>query len=149
MQGIVAVILAVCVAYSGAVVFKPCSGTDTTGVFKGLSVPSCAKTPVCPLIRGTNVTINFDFIPGGVVTNATSIVHGVIAHIPVPFPLPNPNACGGSVTCPMKAGQQYRLTSAIPVMSSYPKISLTVRWELRDTVANKDIFCIELPVVIK
>ncbi len=59
-----------------------------------------------------------------VITKATSVVHGKIGGIPIPFPLDNPNGCKDSgLKCPMKNGDDGQYKTAIFVKSAYPKVS--------------------------
>ena len=52
-----------------------------------------------------------------------SVVHGIVARVPVPFPLPNPDGCKDSgLTCPLKTGTDLTFTQMIPVKSSYPQV---------------------------
>ncbi|KAH9592597.1 Phosphatidylglycerol/phosphatidylinositol transfer protein, variant 3 [Schistosoma haematobium] len=74
-------------------------------------------------------------------------VHGVIAHVPVPFPLDNSELCNFvSPVCPLIPSiENYTHTYSLYVSTSYPSISLTIRWELQDS-SNEDIVCVEFPV---
>ena len=54
----------------------------------------------------------------------TSVVHGVIGRIKVPFPLPNPDGCKNSgLTCPLAANKQVTFKASIPVSTTYPSVS--------------------------
>ena len=54
----------------------------------------------------------------------TAVVHGLIAGIPVPFPIPNPDAChNSSLTCPLTSGTNYVYTQGITVLKEYPSVS--------------------------
>ena len=60
---------------------------------------------------------------------STSKAYGILARIPIPFPLPDKikNGCNGmSPHCPIKKGTQYKYTTALPVSSSYPSVSTTI-----------------------
>jgi Niemann-Pick C2 protein len=53
----------------------------------------------------------------------TAVVHGIIANVPVPFPIDNPDACKDSnIGCPVKNGQHYLYKSTIFVKETYPKV---------------------------
>merc|ERR1719270_98104 len=134
------VLLAVFVNYSHGIAWKDCGSTP--GSLKKVTVPGCENTPVCEIHKGTNASVSFDFITNAVVNNATSVVHGIIAKIPVPFSIPNADACAtpdSGLDCPFKAGT-HTLTSHIPVLKEYPSLTLTCKWELQDANGN-DIFC--------
>lgn len=53
----------------------------------------------------------------------TSVVHGIIMGIEMPFSLPNPDGCLGSgLTCPIQKGTNYEYRATLPVLKSYPKV---------------------------
>ena len=57
------------------------------------------------------------------VTKATTVVHGVVGGIPVPFPVDNPDACKDcGMTCPAASGSAVAYHSDIQVKTSYPKV---------------------------
>ncbi len=59
------------------------------------------------------------------VTKATSVVHGLIARIPLPFPINNPNACKNSnLQCPLKAKTAVAYKADIFVKNMYPKVRI-------------------------
>ena len=59
-----------------------------------------------------------------VITKATSVVHGKIGGVPIPFPLDNPDGCKNSgLKCPMKNGDEGQYKTAIFVKSVYPRVS--------------------------
>ena len=64
-------------------------------------------------------------------TKLTSVVHGIIAGIPVKFPLGNPDACSGcNVTCPVQKGKHYNYAPVIHVLDSYPSVSNSMFYEV-------------------
>lgn len=67
------------------------------------------------------------FIIGKAASSVTADVHGVIAGVPVPFPLSQPDGCKNSgLTCPLKAGTTYSYNNTIPVKRSYPSVSIFI-----------------------
>jgi len=52
-----------------------------------------------------------------------------------------------NVQCPVAAGANNTATLALPVLSSYPSISLYVKIELKDA-SNKDFACLLFPATI-
>jgi Niemann-Pick C2 protein len=118
------------------------------GKVTAIRVAGCENVPVCSMKRGYNASISIDFVINEDTTSAKSVVHGIVAGIPVSFPLPNPDACKDSgVKCPLKKGTTYTYSTIIPIKKEYPCIKLVVKWELQDQ-NSKDIFCIEMPVAI-
>jgi len=130
-----------------ALKFKDCG--SKFGTVKAVRVTGCDTTPICDLPRETNVTFSVDFITKEAVTKGQTVVHGIIAGIPVPFPMDDPDACDGSaqIKCPLKSNQSYTYSSNIAVKSMYPKVKLVVKWEFTEQT-GADVFCIELPAQI-
>ena len=86
--------------------------------------------------------------PGVTDNSVTAAVHGIIQGLPIPWPLHDPNACHLSgLTCPLQPGNNYHYTTIISVLKTYPKISLEVKWELKNE-NGKDIVCALIPAKI-
>ncbi|KAH9502302.1 NPC intracellular cholesterol transporter 2 a [Bulinus truncatus] len=76
-----------------------------------------------------------------------SKVFGIVADIPVNFPLPNPDGCKDSgVNCPLVKGQTYTYTSSFDVLNLYPQITLVVMWKLEGATGN--FVCFTFPMSI-
>jgi Niemann-Pick C2 protein len=135
-------------AVANAIVWVPCSGTQTKGTANKVIVAGCETTPTCSLKKGVNASIEIDFTIDEDSTSAKSVVHGIIEHIPVPFAPDNPDVCkDSSVQCPLKKGQSYTYKTNIFVKTIYPDIKLKVRWEIQDDNGD-DVLCVELPAKI-
>lgn len=129
------------------ITWKACSGSQK-GKVVSVAVSGCDQTPVCSLKRGQNATFSIGFVINEDASSATAVVHGIIEHVPVPFPLDNPDACKNSgLDCPLTNSTTYKYTNSVFVKTSYPSIRLVVRYELVDPSKN-DIICIELPAEI-
>ncbi|KAL5272498.1 hypothetical protein ACHWQZ_G000637 [Mnemiopsis leidyi] len=105
------------------------------------------KDAVCKLKKGSTYQINISFKPKSTVSGLKASLAGVIAGIPIPFPLPESDgcvACGN--TCPITAGTEVTFSEALKVENSYPALRLVSRWKL-DT-ADGHVLCVEIPVVI-
>ncbi|KAI8482755.1 PREDICTED: epididymal secretory protein E1-like [Branchiostoma belcheri] len=140
---IVAFVASVAVAES--VKYLDCG--SSVGKIAEVDVTPCPAEP-CELIKGGNTSIAVKFTSNEVVNNATSVVHGILAGVPVPFPLSNPDGCKDSgLECPLKSSTTYTYTTILPVKPVYPQLKLVVKWELKDEKKN-DIFCFEVPVKI-
>jgi len=131
-----------------AVKWISCPDVKTLGVVQSLSIIGCESTPVCTLIKGKNASLEIDFTTTENSNAGTSVVHGIIAGIRVPFALSNPDVCKDSgVSCPLQTGTTYKYMTQIFVKTIYPSIKLKVQWEIQDD-AGKDLICIELPAQI-
>lgn len=72
-----------------------------------------------------DMTNIFNLLDDGIdnIEQVSTIVHGVIMGVEMPFPLQNPDACKDSgVTCPLKNGENYEYVQTLPVLRSYPKV---------------------------
>ncbi|GLV35332.1 Niemann-Pick type C-2a [Carabus blaptoides fortunei] len=115
-----------------------------------LTVSSCSNLDKrCVLPRNTNATLTMEFNLKNDVTNVTSVVHGIVLGVPIPFALPNPYGCIDSgLTCPLTAGGPYTYVASLPVEKKYPKVTVDVKWELKDENSN-NILCVEIPAKIQ
>ncbi|KAI0212728.1 NPC intracellular cholesterol transporter 2 [Lamellibrachia satsuma] len=120
------------------------------GKVADIQVKGCIKSEtICVAKKGTNVTFSAAFTPNEKVEKMAAIVHGIVAGIPVPFPLPNPDACKDSgLQCPLTNGKAVNYMSTLPIKKEYPAIRVVVRWELKDQNA-KDVVCIEMGIEIQ
>jgi Niemann-Pick C2 protein len=119
------------------------------GSFTNITISSCNETdPVCVLKKDSNATLDIYFTTSVADNSVKAEVHGIIQGVPVPFPLHDPDACHLSgLTCPLKPGNNYHYTATLPVLKSYPKIHLEVRWELKNE-NDDDIVCAQFPAKI-
>lgn len=149
---------------------------STTGKFTKVTVSGCGETDTeCVLLRNSVANITIDFESGewlrdwnhhqiffdnghliflcytylGVTSSKlTTVVHGNIAGIDMPFPLQDPDACAAGVQCPIASGTSYEYMASLPILKAYPKIKVIVKWELKDE-NNADVVCVKIPARIK
>lgn len=121
-----------------------CGSSD--GKVTMVDITPCATQP-CPLKQGQDYTVNVTFVSNVETENSTAVVHGIIAGVPIPFPIPVSNGCMSGIECPIHKLQTYHYVATLPVKSEYPRIKLVVEWELKDD-DSKDLFCIKFPVQI-
>ncbi|KAM4542693.1 NPC intracellular cholesterol transporter 2-like [Odontesthes bonariensis] len=119
---------------------------STSGKVVMVDINPCATQP-CQLQRGKSYSVNVTFASGVESKTSTAVVHGIIAGVHVPFPIPNGDGCKSGIECPIQKQQTYHYQTALPVKSEYPAIKLVVQWELRDD-NKQDLFCIRFPVQI-
>lgn len=132
---------------SSATKFSDCG--STSGQVSSVEVTGCPDAEaVCPLKRGTKAGITINFASKADSKSLKAVVHGVIKSVPIPFPLPQSNACKSGVTCPVTNGQSYTYSNNLNIRNSYPSLAVTVRWELRDE-NNNDMVCVEIPCQIQ
>ncbi|XP_052009259.1 NPC intracellular cholesterol transporter 2 [Xyrauchen texanus] len=143
---VICVILLSFLAYTNAepVRFLDC-GSEDGKVFE-VDILPCSKQP-CQLHKGQSYTVNVTFSSDVISQTSKAVVHGVLAGLPVPFPIPVEDGCKCGILCPIQPQQMYSYVNQLPVKSEYPAIKLVVEWELKDD-SSKDLFCIKFPVQI-
>uniref|UniRef100_A0A3B4YV87 NPC intracellular cholesterol transporter 2 n=1 Tax=Seriola lalandi dorsalis TaxID=1841481 RepID=A0A3B4YV87_SERLL len=124
--------------------YKDCG--STSGKVAVVDVSPCNTQP-CQLHKGQSYSVNVTFNSGVESQTSKAVVHGIIAGVPVPFPIPIEDGCKSGIQCPIKKQQSYHYLNSLPVKSEYPAIKLVVEWELRDD-NKQDLFCIRFPVQI-
>ncbi|CAF5151846.1 unnamed protein product, partial [Rotaria sp. Silwood1] len=67
---------------------------------------------------------------------------------PVPFPLPDPDACKMNVKCPINPNDSNVASMSLPVLEVYPSISLYVKIELKADDQKQDYACLLFPATI-
>ena len=113
------------------------------------------KDVVCRLRKGHSYKMNIVYQPKEEVKKMNAKLYGVIAGIPIPFPLPQQDGCAASnATCPIAAGSTVMNSENLKVEPTYPALRLTARWKILDASTTDEdngdntIVCVETPVVI-
>ena len=126
-------------------VYKDCGSVK--GKVLSVDISPCTTQP-CQLKKGTKPQITIAYQSLEQVSSGTASVHGKLGPISVPFPLPDEDLCKFSTPpCPIAANSNSTYSNSIEVLSSYPSLRVTVRWELLDSQSN-DLVCVEMPVSI-
>ncbi|XP_062863330.1 NPC intracellular cholesterol transporter 2-like [Trichomycterus rosablanca] len=136
--------LLVTLSHAEMVKFADCG--SAVGKVIEVNINPCPKQP-CQLHKGQSYSVNVTFNSAVDSKSGTAVVHGVIAGVPVPFPIPVEDACKSGIQCPILKQNQYSYVTQLPVKAEYPSIRLVVEWEVRDD-NSKDLFCIKFPVQI-
>jgi len=131
-------------AIATPVKFKDCG--SKTGAIKTVDISGCDTFP-CKLKRGTTADVQVDFTSNIDTKTLKAVVHGRVAGIPLPFPIPNSDGCKSNCKCPVTKGSQNLYKNSIDVSTHYPKVQVMVKWELRDD-NNNDVFCFVIPAEI-
>ncbi|KAM4626020.1 NPC intracellular cholesterol transporter 2-like [Polymixia lowei] len=119
---------------------------SSVGKVSMVDVTPCPHLP-CQLRKGQSYSVNVTFNSDVESKTSKAVVHGVIAGVPIPFPIPIADGCKSGIECPIQKQTSYHYVNELPVKSEYPSIKLVVEWELRDDT-NNDLFCIKFPVQI-
>lgn len=119
---------------------------SVAGKVSGVDIQPCPSQP-CQLHKGQSYAVNITFTSSVASQTSKAVVHGVLAGIPVPFPIPQSDGCKSGIQCPIQPQKTYSYVNQLPVKTEYPAIKLVVEWELIDD-SSKDLFCIKFPVQI-
>ncbi|CAG4961473.1 unnamed protein product [Colias eurytheme] len=117
---------AVLLSSAHAKFYKDCGSKLAT--VQDVGITGCAPdAKECVLKRNTNATISIDFTPNMDVKAIDTVVHG-------------------GLTCPIKSGEKQAYRATLPVLKSYPKVKVDVKWELKSD--EGDLVCIMIPAKI-
>ncbi|XP_055914826.1 NPC intracellular cholesterol transporter 2 homolog a [Eupeodes corollae] len=146
-QFIIVVFVSVIVSISG-LQFKDCG--SKIGKFTKVVISGCDTTKNdCILKRNTSASISIELMLSEDVQTVTTVVHGKIMGVEMPFHLENPDACVNSgLACPLIKDNSYSYRATLPVLKAYPKVTVEVKWELKDQ-NNEDIICVLIPAKIQ
>nr|QJI08243.1 Niemann Pick type C [Histia rhodope] len=141
------IVFAILLASANAKFYRDC-GTKLATV-ENVGVSGCKDSATqCVLRRNTNATISIEFTPTQELKAVEAVVHGILMNLPVPFPLPQPDACKDSgLTCPLAANQKVKYVTSLPILKSYPQITVDVKWELL-TDDDEEVLCVIIPAKI-
>jgi Niemann-Pick C2 protein len=141
-------VFAVMLCLAAAVRIRNCGGKADVD-YKNIKITGCSSTSShCIFLKNHTAQLSIPFAPKQEVTSLTAEVAGIIGGIPLPFPLPNPDACGQSLTCPIAPNTSVTYFEGLPVKSLYPSISLTMRWKLLNQNGGPEV-CILVPVKLQ
>ncbi|XP_005086437.1 NPC intracellular cholesterol transporter 2 [Mesocricetus auratus] len=125
--------------------FKDCG--SKVGLIKEVNVSPCPTQP-CELHKGQSYSVNVTFTSSTQSENSSAAVYGILAGLPVFFPIPEPDGCKSGIKCPIQKDKTYSYLNKLPVKSEYPSLKLVVKWELQDD-KKQNLFCWEIPVEIR
>ncbi len=77
-----------------------------------------------------------------------NLVYGTIAGVKVPFPLPQADACTNGITCPVNEGSVNQESISLPILPSYPSVSVVVQYVVQDD-NGKTVICALFPAKIQ
>ncbi|XP_035777330.1 NPC intracellular cholesterol transporter 2-like [Anopheles albimanus] len=142
LVGLFAVCLPALVLSDVITVQKCTDGTLPTAV----DVPGCKSTP-CELPKGHDAKVLVDFTASKQLTTLRPEVRASFGGLTVPFVLPNDrqDACKWLIgaQCPLSPQEDVTYELQLPVLSSYPSLSLTVELKLLDQ-SNDIVTCFQL-----
>ncbi|XP_016101635.1 epididymal secretory protein E1 isoform X2 [Sinocyclocheilus grahami] len=110
-------------AYTNAeqVKFVDCGSVE--GKVTEVDIQPCSQQP-CQLHKGQSYSVNVTFTSGVESKTSAAVVHGVVAGIPVPFPIPQSDGCKSGIQCPIEPQKTYSYVNQLPVKNEYPAVSV-------------------------
>ncbi|XP_049310918.1 NPC intracellular cholesterol transporter 2 homolog a [Bactrocera dorsalis] len=140
--------ITVCSSVVYGLQFTDCG--SKTGSFTKVIISDCDTTKnECILKRNTTASITINFALNEIASKITTVVHGKVMGVEMPFHLQNPDACVDSgLKCPLEKGETYEYKATLPVLKAYPKVNVLVKWELQDQ-NSEDIICVQIPAKIQ
>ncbi|RNA31959.1 epididymal secretory E1 [Brachionus plicatilis] len=131
-------ILTIAVALFGSssaqITWKDCGSKN--GVLTDIVVEGCTSSP-CILKKGTDASMKATFDQRIASTSIKAKVSGVIFGIPIPFPLPDDNACNLNANCPAQANSQNSVELKLPILKEYPSLSVDCRIHLKEDFTGR------------
>ncbi|CAL9686606.1 unnamed protein product [Knipowitschia caucasica] len=119
---------------------------SSVGKVSSVDITPCPTQP-CQLKKGQDYSVNVTFLSDDETQKSTALVHGVVAGVAIPFPIPVDDGCKSGINCPIQKQHSYSYVATLPIKSEYPCLKVVVEWELRDD-NSKDLFCIKFPIQI-
>ncbi|CAN7941875.1 unnamed protein product [Ixodes pacificus] len=120
---------------------------SSVGQVASVSVTGCEHSDTCILKKGTDVSLIIDFTSNVKSPTVQVKAYGVLEHVPIPFDVPQPDACQSGVTCPVQPAGKYNYRGSFPIKPMYPSLSLDIKWELLDD-KDENLVCVLVPVKI-
>ena len=142
-------LLAVAAVSCKQISYQNCSSsTEELAEIVSIDLTPCDDEP-CVLKKGANETVTITFIPHEVVTDAKIYAYAIFGLIPVPLPLPNPDACQKhGLTCPLKSGVQVEFVLTEYISLDFPSGKLKLKAEIKDQ-DGKSLLCGIVPLEIQ
>ncbi|EFX86463.1 NPC intracellular cholesterol transporter 2 homolog a-like [Daphnia pulex] len=139
-------IAATCALLFVAVSATPYRDCGSTATLTAVRVPGCDVLP-CIVYRGTNVSVQYDFVAVDSTNTLDSDVKGVIGGVTLPWPGQFPPACEDAIVgdCPVTAGESMTMSTILVLSPSFPSVSAKAIWNLRDDNGNP-LVCFEVTV---
>ncbi|KAK2579049.1 hypothetical protein KPH14_002842 [Odynerus spinipes] len=131
---------AFCIALSAqSTPFFKC--TDGTPAPLDLRIKGCNSLP-CPLIRGTDLTAEWDFEVTANTETLKPRVKVTLFGVTTEYPYPHQNACNDLTNgeCPLEKGEEITYALKMPILKGYPLLTLNIEFALVDENENSQTF---------
>ena len=150
---ILILILILGVSLSSGLEIKDCG---SKGKDIQLRISSCSESDIsCPLIHGTDVTLEADFTVNKKTSNVKIELYGTVGFFPIAVPFylgkDKDQVCSEhyDVNCPLKPETKQTVKITLPINNLYPTVNVKIRVKLVDHENDKEsIICKEFPAKI-
>ncbi|KAF5306704.1 hypothetical protein FQR65_LT07259 [Abscondita terminalis] len=107
-----------------------------------VNVVGCTEPP-CVLTTGTDVEMYMNFTATQPIDTLDAKVYALLGIVPIPFPLPEPDACKGltNTHCPLEINKPAQYKLQMPILDVYPKITIPLKLWL-ESEGNIIVCCI-------
>jgi len=135
--------------------YFPCATQEPTIVLHRLELNGCRQNkqnPRCKLIKGTTGNLEIDFTSPVDLPKFTIQIQGILSGIPVPWAIPGGNDACAHISpksdgeC-VKAGVRQTFSMSLPILSTYPSVSVVISLKLIDEGGNARV-CMKIPSVV-
>ncbi|XP_015514133.1 NPC intracellular cholesterol transporter 2 homolog a-like [Neodiprion virginianus] len=109
----------------------------------------CTETP-CALYRGETASAEWDWEVTADTTTLTPRVKAIVLGLSISYDIGQEDACETltNAECPLDAGEEVTYGLSMPVLASYPKLSLTIEFALLDDNGDAQV-CFRVPVKVQ
>ncbi|XP_015585122.1 NPC intracellular cholesterol transporter 2 homolog a [Cephus cinctus] len=128
--------------FAAFIVAASCQSTPFSTCKQGappsdVRIAGCTKAP-CSLVRGTNAVGEWDFVVSDDTAKLTPRVRATVLGLTVNYDIGQENACDTltNAECPLDKGEEVTYALSMPVLESYPKLSLTIEFAFLDESKN-------------
>ena len=125
-----------------------CPGRKNHCTAKNLKINNATAYPIS-LVRGSNASISFELTCPHKVTKLHLKINGTIGGRDIPFPNNDRDHCKSAVhsKCPLNKGKHHVYHYSMPVLKTYPLLSVMVKYEVCDH-SHKTALCFTFPAKI-
>lgn len=134
-----------------AIKVVPCKGPrNYLATVKNIDVVNCTSVP-CVFKRGQESSIKVEFQANSRITDLKLNILGAVQSKSVPFPINDNNHCLNTIQelknttkCLLQRRKTYNYEFKLPVLETYPAISVFVDYRLK--FGDKTVFCFQFPL---
>ena len=128
------------------IIYDNCN-TSSIGIVSGVSLNNCNEKN-CILKKGKLASFEVVFTPKTTIKRAALVVNGGFNNgISFPF-IKDPDVCGDSIECPLRANRENSFKMEFLIKSYWPSMNLNVEIHLKNGNLRNEVFCVSVGVRI-